>query len=139
MNRRLLPMHPDIRNVATQRNNLLTQLKRGRDAHRFDDDVAAHVVGLLHHGLHGVGGVAADVGAHGFRCRQTGGVVVDHDDLGRGVQEGGKEGAEPDGTGADDGDGFARGDGAGEDADFVACWDCVDGGCELCIVFMVGS
>jgi hypothetical protein len=123
-------MHPDIRNIASQSNNLLAEFKRRGDTYRFDHHVAAEVVGFSHDRGHGVGGAAADVGAHGFCGIQTGGVVVDHDDLGGGVEEGGQEGTEADGAGADDCDGFAGGDGAGEDADFVARWDCRGGGGE---------
>ena len=89
MDRRFFPMHPDIRNIAPQSNNLLAEFKRCGDPHRFDHHVAAEVVGFAHYRGDGVGGAAADVGAHGFCGIQTGGVVVDHDDLRGGVQEGG--------------------------------------------------
>lgn len=120
VNSGLLAMHPNIRDTPPQRHQLLTQLKRRWNPHRLNYYIAAHPIRRLLHGGDRLGGTAAEVCAHGFCGPEARRVVVDHNDLGGRVEFGRQEGAEADGAGADDGDGFARGDRASEDADFVA-------------------
>lgn len=124
MDLRALAVHADVGDIAAQRDDVLAQLERGGDADRLDHDVAAELVRVVLHRGDGVGGRAHDVRAHRGRGLQAGRVVVDHDDQRWGVELGGQQGGEADGPGADDGDRFAGGDAAGEDADFVPGWHC---------------
>jgi hypothetical protein len=124
-------MHPDIRDISPQRHEVLAQLERRRNPDRLDHNITPDPVRRFHHRGDRLGGIAAQVRAHGFGGGEAGWVVVDHDDLRGRVEFGGEERAQADGAGADDGDGFSGGDGAGEDADFVAGgdWGCdVSGG-----------
>jgi hypothetical protein len=119
---RLDAMHTDIGDDAARRHNILAGNEARRHADRFDGCIDAAAGGHLHDLLYRLAVLVVD----DRRRAETGGqlqaviIYVNHNNLGRRIELRREQGGEPDGAGANDGDGRARLNLAVEHAAFEA-------------------
>lgn len=101
-----LAVYADVGDMAACRDDFLTQLERGGNAHRLNGGINTAIGRHLHQsfGSLAVGAVDGAGGAKAFGHLQAVVIKIDHDDLCRGIKLSGKKRGQTDRSGSDDRD-----------------------------------